>query len=97
MDIKKIDVKKALVTILIVFLAGYVFWDISLRIVSHFRLQGYSLAVSEMVRQAKNEECEPFSIFAGEEQVNLINIDCLQQQTGMGEQGMEMMPDEEME
>ncbi len=88
MDIKKINVKKVLVTVLIVFLAGYVFWDISLRIMNHFRLQGYSVAVSEMMRQAKNENCEPFSIFAGEEQVHLINIDCLQQQAEMGEPDM---------
>ncbi len=92
MDIKRIDVKKVLMTVLIVVLAGYVFWDISLRIVNHFQLQGYTVAVNEMMRQAKNENCEPFSIFAGEDEVHLINIDCLQQQTEMGEP--EMMEEE---
>ncbi len=84
-NFKKINIKKVLTTALIVFLAGYVSWDISSRMVSHFRLQGYTIAVSETMRQAKNEDCYPFSIFFGEEEINLINVDCLQQNTGMEE------------
>ncbi len=93
MDISKIDTKKVIVTTLVIVLAGYVLWDISLRVVGNFRLQGYAIAVNEMVRQAKNENCEPFSLFTEEEQVHLINIECLQQEAEMGEP--EMMIEEE--
>ncbi len=91
LDFKKINIKKALIVLLFVGLAGYVFYDVSLKMISNFRLQGYSIAVGELVKQAKNEDCYPFNIFFGEEEISLINIDCLQQDTGMDE----MMFDEE--
>jgi hypothetical protein len=93
-DFKKINIKKGLIVLLFVGLASYVFYDVSLKLRSNFRLQGYSVAVAELVEQAKNEECYPFNIFFGEEEINLINVDCLQQQ----DTGMEgMMLDEEIE
>ncbi len=82
MKIKKINIKKALIVLLFVGLTSYVFYDVSLKLINNFRLQGYSVAVAELVEQAKNEECYPFNIFFGEEEIGLINIACLQQQDG---------------
>jgi hypothetical protein len=91
----KINVKKTLIVVVIVFLAGYVIYDVSLKVISGFRLQGYQIAVQELVKQAENEECYPFEIFTGEKRINLINIDCLQSQEGDVLTGEEMYFDEE--
>jgi len=98
--IKNIDIKKALFTLLIILLSGYVLWDISLRLVNNFRMQGYEIAVMEMARQAQNEECHPFELFVEEESIGLINIDCLQEEQdaqGMPMEQQPMMPGGEME
>jgi len=81
-DLKEINIKKVLIGLIIVFLAGYVIYDVSLKLVSGFRLQGYQIAVQEIVAQAENEECYPFEIFLGEKKVSLINVNCLQAQGG---------------
>ncbi len=73
------QVKKILLILFIILLSSYVLWDMSLRVVNYFRMQGYEIAVMEMVRQAENEECAPFSIFTGEKNISLINISCLQE------------------
>lgn len=41
--------------------------------------QGVSDTVNQALTQAKNEKCEPFSFYNEKEQVQLININCLQQ------------------
>ncbi len=82
-DFKKIDIKRAFLTLFIAFLACYVLSDLAGKTVNSIRLQGYTMAVKEMIKQAENEECFPFNIFSGEKNVELINVDCLQQNTGM--------------
>ncbi len=78
MNIKKYPLKKTIITILIIFIVSYVVWDVSLKIINYFRMQGYEYALMEIIIQSKNENCEPFSVFRGEERINLINTDCLQ-------------------
>ncbi len=80
MDFKKIDIKKALLVVFAVLVGVYVVWDISVRVVTYFRLQGYEIAVMEVIRQAENEDCEPFGIYVGEKTLNLIDVACLQPQ-----------------
>lgn len=78
MNFAKINIKKLLLFLLIALLAGYVLRDVYLRTVSNFQLQGYAIAVNELVEQAENRECLPFNIFFGEKKITLINVDCLQ-------------------
>ncbi len=82
----KLQIKKILLILFVILLSSYVLWDISLRVVSYFRMQGYEIAVMEMARQAENEECAPFSVFTGEKNISLINISCLQEANDMQEE-----------
>lgn len=38
---------------------------------------GYEKAFNEVISSGQNESCEPFSVFNGETNINLINVDCL--------------------
>ncbi len=78
MKIKKDQIKKVIIITFIAFLSLYFLRDILLKAADRFRLQGYEYAIMEMVRQAENENCIPFNVFAGDKQINLINIECLQ-------------------
>lgn len=78
MRLGKNSLKKIIMVFIIACLGAYVAWDVSVRIVNRFRLQGYKMAVVEMIMKAENENCEPFSVFAEEKRVNLINIACFQ-------------------
>ncbi len=78
MKIKKDQVKKILVITFIAFLSLYFIWDISSKTANQFRLQGYEYAITEIVIEAENQNCVPFNIFAGDREISLINVDCLQ-------------------
>jgi len=78
-DFKKIPYKNIAKTLFIVLISFYALWNLSQEVVGRFWLQGRNFTVLEIIRQAKNEECVPFSVFSEDEAVNLINIDCLQQ------------------
>lgn len=58
---------------------------------------GSSQAVAQIIERAKT--CEPVNLYAGETQVNLIDVACLQKQAGQGEgaQAEENMNSEEEE
>lgn len=47
--------------------------------------QGRADTVNNLISRA-NEDCQPFNVNSGNEKVNLINVECLQQQ-GAAEQG----------
>jgi hypothetical protein len=79
-NFKKINIKKVLVYIIILFLTGYFLYDVSIKRINDFRLQGYQIAVQELAKQAENEGCYPFEIFLGEKTIELININCLKSQ-----------------
>ena len=78
MNIQKYPIKKILIIIFAVLIIAYVIWDISVKLVNYLRLQGYEIAIMEMVREAENKECAPFGIFVEDKTINLINIDCLE-------------------
>ena len=40
-------------------------------------LEGYSMAINELIVSAENESCEPFSVYVGDKTIRLINVDCL--------------------
>jgi hypothetical protein len=78
--VNKVKVKRVLITVVVVLLSAYFLWDISLKLVSVFRSQGYQLALVDISRQASNEECLPVNIMTEQGQINLINVSCLQSQ-----------------
>lgn len=63
----------------IIFSLVYIFHDIwsdfKLRQLTQAYQQGKADTINELLRQA--EKCDPFSVFSGEKQVQLINVDCL--------------------
>ncbi len=98
-DIKNIDVKKALLVVFVLALVGYVFWDLSVKARSHFWMEGYESAIEQVFKQGNNEDCNAFNIFSEEEELVLVNVECLQMGDEMGEEGMMMeeMPEEPRE
>ncbi len=79
----KIDKQKLVIIILIVLviaLASYFAVDYFDNYKREMSLQGYYAAIEEVMNSAKNEKCEPFSVYYGEETINLINMECLNQQ-----------------
>jgi hypothetical protein len=78
--VDKVKVKRVLIIVVVVLLSAYFLWDISLKLVSVFRSQGYQLALVDISRQASNEECLPVNIMTEQGQLNLINVSCLQNQ-----------------
>ena len=78
MKIEKNQVKKIIVIILIVFFSLYFLRDISVKAANSFRLQGYELAVMQIIDQAENEDCLPFNIFMNNKEISLMNTECLQ-------------------
>lgn len=79
----KMEKQKLLIIILVVLvvaLASYFAYDFFDNYKREMTLQGYYVAIEEVMNSAKNEKCEPFSVYYGEETINLINMDCLDQQ-----------------
>lgn len=57
---------------------SYIAWGVLERVKTSLFYQGYEQAINEMVTEAQNENCEPIPVFYKENEVHLINIDCLQ-------------------
>ncbi len=65
----------------IIFSVSYIVWDIW----SDFRIHSINQAyqsgrtdtISQLINQAENEACQPFSVSDGERRVQLINVACL--------------------
>lgn len=94
MKLKNLNFKKITLVLVIVLLSSYVLWDISGRLANTFRMQGYQAAVNEMIEQADNEECEPFNIFSDDKEVDLVNVECLEQESS---ESMDMTSQEDSE
>lgn len=83
MTITKKTIGITFVSIWVIFSAVYIARDIW----GHFQTEqvarAYNLGktdtINAAITQAKNEKCEPFSIYNEKEQVQLININCLKQ------------------
>lgn len=71
------NIKRYLIFLLVVFLATYVLWDISVKFANHFRSQGYEIAIRDMIEEASKEDCKIFDVYAGNKKIELINVDCL--------------------
>jgi hypothetical protein len=73
----------ALVGIWIIFSAVYIARDIWEDFQTEQVSRAYQLGKTDMINvailQAKNEKCEPFLLWSDNEQIQLININCLQQ------------------
>lgn len=77
----KMSKEKIIITVLIllvVALSVYFIIDFSGKRKQEIAMNGYYSAIREIVDSATNSNCEAFSVYYGEEIVNLINIDCLQ-------------------
>lgn len=54
---------------------GYDTWsDFQIRYVEKVRTESYNAAVVQLITEA--EKCKPFSIFAGEKKIELVNTGC---------------------
>jgi hypothetical protein len=78
-DFKKIQYKKILMNLFIALISFYALWNLCLTVFNRFWLQGYNTAILQIIEQAENDECAPFSVFNQEKTINLINVDCLEQ------------------
>jgi len=77
----KMSKEKIIITVLIllvVVLSVYFIIDFSDKREQEIATNGYYAAIKEIVDSATNSNCEAFSVYYGEETVNLINVDCLQ-------------------
>ena len=79
--IKSLSTKKVILIVWIIFSILYVLygeWNRFKTVVIDNSIQrGQASAVLQVIQQA--QECKAFQIFAGEQKVQLINVDCLQQ------------------
>lgn len=66
-----------------IFSAAYIVWNTWNQFKNGQIVQAYNAgkadAINEAMKQAQNEKCEPFSIWSGNNQVQLINVACLKQ------------------
>ena len=79
---KKMEKQKILIIVLIIIVIGlssYFAVDLFGKYKNDVMLQGYSLAIGELMTSAENENCEPFSVYYDNKTINLINVSCLQQ------------------
>lgn len=75
---KKIPLKSILLVIFLIFAVSYIAYDVFTKVRDAVFMQGYSAAVSQIISQAEDAECQPFFVYLGEEQVSLINTECLE-------------------
>lgn len=65
-----------------IFSAGYIIWDIwtdfKEKQLTQVYQQGRVDTIDEVIKQAQS--CQPFPIFSRQTQIQLINVDCLNQQ-----------------
>lgn len=80
----KKDWQKPLLFVMVVILFSYIGWGMAnekvSEVVNEARFDGYSIAISELVDAAENENCNPFPVNFKDKKVTLINIDCLIQE-----------------
>lgn len=84
---KKMNKQKILIISLIIIvlaLATYFVIDMFGKYKNSVLLQGYSVAVQELMTSAENENCEPFSVYFENKTINLINVDCLYKDNAEG-------------
>lgn len=78
--------KKFVVALLLVLWIGFSIFYIVRDLWSDFQVsqinnalnQGYATAVNQLYEQASNEECNPVKLTNGENEMQVINVSCLQ-------------------
>lgn len=83
MNLKNIPWKKVLTIFYITLISAYILWDLGNRTVNLFRSQGYERAVFDLINQAENENCSPFTIIMENKRIELVNVNCLQNETSI--------------
>lgn len=79
--LQKSPTLKALLVVWIIFATAYVIYNeynrITVFVAQNSYQQGYQESIMQLL--AESSKCEPFPVTFGENKVNLINVDCLQQ------------------
>jgi len=73
--------QKILIICLIVLLLlafSYISWQLLIRVRNAVFLQGYTLAIEQIITEAEKEGCQPFPIFSEEKVIHLMNTECLE-------------------
>lgn len=72
---------KLAIILWLVFSIGYMCWDIwsdfKIKSINQAYQTGRTDTVSQLITQAENKECQPFSVFSDQKQIQLINTACL--------------------
>lgn len=85
----KMEKQKLLIIVLIVLvlaLSSYFAFDFFGKYKQKLVFQGYYIAIDEVMNSANNENCEPFSVYYGNDTINLVKLDCLENQN-LGSEG----------
>ena len=62
--------------ILSVVYIGYNFWQ---KMVNNYYLAGKVDTINSLIKEAEKPECQPFSVYTNDKQIQLINVACLKQ------------------
>lgn len=69
----------------LVFSAVYIGWDLWNDFKNNYLaaafLAGKEETVNSLIKQAENEQCQPFNVFSGEKTIGLINVACLKKES----------------
>lgn len=59
---------------------GWTGWEnFKIRYIQQSFEQGRQATIEQLITQAENEECQPFSVYTEQKEIQLINTACLQQ------------------
>lgn len=86
MKLSDVSVKQLIVALWVLFSVGYVGLDVVQGVIQQGYVSGKTEMVVSLLSEAK--KCQPFDVFAGEQKLSLIAVDCLKgaQATGSGVQ-----------
>ncbi len=76
MKINKQKISKIGLIIVFTILFLYFVFDMTIKLRDNLFLKGYTYAIYELINIG--EKCEPFDITLGDQQIFLINIECLE-------------------
>ncbi len=79
MNEKQKLIKNILFSAFVVLVLVYIIFDVSIKTSNHLQYKGHKNALVNTIIEAKNENCDYFTIYVEGEEVGLINIECLQE------------------
>jgi hypothetical protein len=78
------DKQKLLITVLIIIVIAFTIYTAKNFLESYISSmidfsysKGYADAVGDIISAAKNESCDAFPVFIGEDKVDIINVNCV--------------------